>query len=63
MLQRFVVAADKKVVGVAVRVRGGFRFFCSDPEFQSIDNRIYPRARALARHVADLAKRLRAGTG
>ena len=59
MLERFVVAAGRKTVGVAVRVRGGYRFFCSDPQFQSIDSRIYPRARALARHVAELAKGLR----
>jgi hypothetical protein len=57
---RFAVAADKKIVGVAVRVRGGYRFFCSDPQFQSIDSKIFPRARALARHVTDLAKKLRA---
>jgi len=59
VLERFVVAAGRKTVGVAVRVRGGYRFFCSDPQFQSIDSRIYPRARALARHVAELAKGLR----
>jgi len=57
---RFAVAADKKIVGVAVRVRGGYRFFCSDPQFQSIDSKIFPRARALARHVTELAKKLRA---
>ena len=59
MQDRFAVAADKKIVGVAVRVRGGYRFFCSDPQFQSIDSKIFPRARALARHVTELAKRLR----
>jgi hypothetical protein len=57
--ERFVVEAGRKVVGVAVRVRGGYRFFCSDPDFQSIDSRVFPRARALARHVADFAQRLR----
>ena len=59
MQDHFAVAADKKIVGVAVRVRGGYRFFCSDPQFQSIDSKIFPRARALARHVTELAKRLR----
>ena len=59
MQERFVVAAGRKTVGVAVRVRGGYRFFCSDPDFQSIDSRVFPRARALASHVADFAKRLR----
>ena len=60
MQDRFAVAADKKIVGVAVRVRGGYRFFCADPQFQSIDSKIFPRARALARHVTELAKKLRA---
>jgi hypothetical protein len=58
--ERFVVAAGRKTVGVAVRVPGGYRFFCSDPQFQSIDSHIYPRARALSRHVAELAQSLRA---
>ena len=60
MQDHFAVAADKKIVGVAVRVRGGYRFFCSDPQFQSIDSKIFPRARALACHVTELAKKLRA---
>jgi hypothetical protein len=56
---RFVVAAGRKVVGVAVRVRGGYRFFCSDPQFWSVDSRVFPRARALVRHVTELARKLR----
>jgi hypothetical protein len=56
---RFVVAAGRKIVGVAVRVRGGYRFFCSDPQFWSIDSRVFPRARALIRQVTELAKTLR----
>jgi hypothetical protein len=29
---RFLIEADGRVVGVAVRVRGGFMFFSSDPD-------------------------------
>ena len=61
MSERFVVTAGRKSVGVALRVRGGYRFFCSDPQFQSIDSRVFPRARALVRHVTELAKSLRGG--
>lgn len=61
-MDRFVVEADKKVVGIAIRVRGGFRFVSSDPDFQSIDRKVFPRARALASSVAELAHGLRADT-
>lgn len=59
MLDRFVVEADKKAVGVAVRIGGGFQFFSSDPAFDPIDGRVFPRARALAHHIAQLTRALR----
>ncbi len=59
-MDRFVVEADKKVVGIAVRVPGGFRFVSSDPDFHSMDSRVFPRARALASSVAGLARTRRA---
>lgn len=55
-MDRFVVEADKKVVGIAIRVAGGFRFVCSDPDFQSMDRKVFRRARALATSVAELAR-------
>ncbi len=58
-MDRFVVEADKKVVGIAVRVPGGYRFVCSDPDFQSMDSKVFPRARTLAHRVAQLARTLR----
>ena len=60
-MDRFVVEADRKVVGIAIRVPGGFRFVCSDPAFHSLDRQIFPRARALASRVAEFARALRAG--
>ncbi len=62
-MDRFVVEADRKVVGIAIRVPGGFRFVCSDPDFQEMDSRIFPRARALASSVAELAKARRGAAG
>ena len=59
-MDRFLVEADKKAVGVAIRVRGGFRFFASDPEFQSINAKVFRRARSLASSVAQLARAQRA---
>jgi hypothetical protein len=47
--QRFAVEFDRRVVGVAVRVPGGFMFFASHDDFESLDGRLFPRARAIAR--------------
>lgn len=55
-MDRFVVEADRRVVGIAIRVPGGFRFVCSDPEFQVLDRKVFKRARGLASHVAELAR-------
>ncbi|TFI58010.1 hypothetical protein E2493_12510 [Sphingomonas parva] len=56
---RFVVEADKRVVGVAIRVPGGFKFFASDTAFQEAEARVFPRAKAMARRIADIARRRR----
>lgn len=59
-MDRFVVEADKCVVGIAVSVPGGFQFICSDPNFRSMDRKIFRRARTLASSVAQLARAQRA---
>ena len=56
MSSSFVVEADRRVVGVAVRVPGGFKFFSSDPAFMSLDSHVFPRARSMAREVAEIAR-------
>lgn len=58
-MDRFVVEADRRTVGIAIRVRGGYRFVSSDPAFASIDRRVFKRARSLAGEVAVLARALR----
>ena len=55
-MERFVVEANKRIVGIAIRVPGGFEFVCSDPEFRSMDGRVFPRARKLASSIAELAR-------
>jgi hypothetical protein len=55
-MDRFVVEADRRTVGIAVRVPGGFQFVCSDPDFRSLDSKVFRRARGLASSVADLAR-------
>lgn len=63
MSDRFVVEAERKVVGVAVRVPGGFRFFSSDPAYAEIEGQTFPRAKSMARLVAEIAQRLRSPGG
>lgn len=62
-MDRFVVEAEKKVVGIAMRVPGGFRFFCSDPDFHSLDRKIFRRANGLVNRVAEFARARRACPG
>ena len=59
-MDRFVVEADKRVVGIAISVPGGFQFVCSDPSFRSMDKKVFKRARTLASSVAQLARAKRA---
>ena len=59
-MDRFVVEAERRVVGIAIRVPGGFRFVASDPDFQSVDRKVFRRARLLVSRVAELARALRA---
>jgi len=54
---RFVVEADRKVVGIAVKDRGGFRFFASDKDYQDLDQALFPRARTLANKVTQLSRK------
>ena len=56
MPDRYVVEADRRVVGVAVRAPGGFRFFASDAAFLEADAKLFPRAKILARRIADIAR-------
>ena len=53
---RFLIEADGRVVGVAVRVRGGFMFFSSDPDLKELEAKIFPRAKSIGRRVAEFAR-------
>lgn len=63
MSDRFVVEADRKVVGVAVRGRGGFKFFSSDPAYRGLENRTFRHAKAVARSVAEITRAQRRAGG
>ena len=60
-MEGFLVEAAREVVGVAVPVAGGLRFLCSDPAFSSMDNRVFPEARSLARSIAEVVMQIRLG--
>jgi hypothetical protein len=54
--QRFAVEFDRRTVGIAVRVPGGFAFFSSVSEFDEFDGCIFPRARSLERQLRKAAR-------
>ena len=57
--QRFVVQLDRRTVGIAVRVPGGFIFYASDDEFDEMDGRIFKRARAIEQQLVKVARKQR----
>ena len=54
--QRFAVEFDRHTVGIAVRVPGGFMFFSSSDDFDALDGRLFPRARAIERQLKKVAR-------
>ena len=56
MSDRFVVEAERRVVGLAVRSPGGFKFFSSDRAFSRLEGRIFARARSLENAVARISR-------
>jgi hypothetical protein len=57
--ERFAVEFDRRTVGTAVRVPGGFMFYASDPDFDAMDGRIFRASRAIERRLEKLARRRR----
>jgi predicted esterase len=55
--QRFAVEFDRRTVGIAVRVPGGFMFFSSTDAFDQLDGRLFRRVRAMERELRKVAKR------
>lgn len=55
--QRFSVEFDRRTVGIAVRVPGGFMFHASDDRFKEMDGRLFRRARAIERKLKRVEKR------
>lgn len=60
--QRFAVEFDRRTVGIAVRVPGGFMFYASDNRFDGMDGLLFRRARAIERELKrTVARRQRTG--
>jgi hypothetical protein len=57
--QRFAVEFDRRTVGIAVRVPGGFMFYASDDRFEDMDGRVFPRTRAIERQLKKTSKQRR----
>lgn len=61
--QRFAVEFDRRTVGIAVRVPGGFIFYSSSDEFGELDGHLFPRARAIERQLKKVARNRRRNAG
>ena len=59
MSDRFVVEADRRIVGVAVRAQGGYRFFSSEPAFFEFEGKTFARARQLLQAITKFARKVR----
>ena len=57
--QRFAVEFDRRTVGVAVRLPGGFMFYASDNRFDELDGRMFHRARSIERELKKVNRRKR----
>jgi hypothetical protein len=57
--QRFTVEFDRRTVGIAVRVPGGFMFYASDDRFRELDGQAFPRARKIERALSKAARKQR----
>jgi hypothetical protein len=55
--QRFAVEFDRRTVGIAVRLDGGFIFYASDDRFRAMDGQMFHRARAIERELRKVARR------
>jgi hypothetical protein len=55
--QRFAVEFDRRTVGIAVRVPGGFVFYASDSRFDEMDGRVFRRARAIQRELKKVGQK------
>lgn len=56
MSDHFVVEADRRIVGLAVRAPGGFKFFSSDQAFTRLEGRTFARARTLSNAIAKISR-------
>ena len=55
--QRFAVEFDRRTVGIAVRMPGGFIFYASDDRFDAMDGRLFRHVRATERALKKQASR------
>ncbi len=59
--QRFSVEFDRRTVGIAVRVPGGFIFYSSARAFDALDGKLFRRARSIERTLKKHARQQRGG--
>jgi hypothetical protein len=55
MSDRFVVQVRGRIVGIAVRDGGGFRFFASEPGWFGLEGQVHPSLRAVIQAAEEQA--------
>jgi hypothetical protein len=53
----YVIEAQNRAAGLAVRDRRGFRFFAAEQPFFALDKRLFPSLRAIRHAVETIARR------
>ena len=56
MPEAFVIETETRTAGLAVRDRGGFRFYAAAPLFFPLDNRVFPSLQPVRSAVAALER-------
>ena len=54
MDEGLIIETDGRVVGVAVRVRGGFMFFSSDPDLKILEATVFRRVEMITQRVTEI---------
>ncbi|HEX7850229.1 MAG TPA: hypothetical protein VF485_10915 [Sphingomonas sp.] len=55
----FLIEADRRVIGLAIRFRGGFRFIASDERFRPLEGKLFRKLKAIDRLAAILSAKWR----
>lgn len=53
--KHFLIEINRRVVGLAIRVKGGFRFVASDIAFRKLEGKVFSKLRLIDRSAEEAA--------